>query len=103
MPRILYKPISLAASLAGGALAGALFRRLWKLASGEDEAPKATDSDRGWAEILIAAGLQGAVFAIVRAAVDRGAPAGTRKLTGSWPGDGTGRDDRPQDASGSAA
>ena len=97
MPRILYKPISLAASLAGGALAGALFRRLWKLASGEDEAPKATDSDRGWAEILIAAGLQGAVFAIVRAAV------GTRKLTGSWPGDGTGRDDRPQDASGSAA
>lgn len=103
MPRILYKPISLAASLAGGALAGALFKRLWKLASGEDEAPTATDSDRGWPEILIAAALQGAVFAVVRAAVDRGAAAGTRKLTGSWPGDGTGRDDRSQDESGGAA
>ena len=43
--------------------------------------------DRGWREILLAAALQGAIFAVVRAAVDRSAAEGTRKLTGVWPGD----------------
>ena len=33
------------------------------------------------------AALQGAIFAAVKAAVDRGAAAGTYKLTGVWPGD----------------
>ena len=87
MLKLLYKPVSLAASLAGGAIAGVLFKQMWKLASGEDEAPKATEESRGWGEILVAAALQGAVFAIVKAAVDRGAAEGTRKLTGTWPGE----------------
>ncbi len=99
MLKMVYKPVSLAASIAAGAIGGALFKRLWKLASGEDEAPEATDANRGWAEILVAAALQGAVFAIVRAAVDRGAAEGTRKLTGSWPGDGA----EPGGQSGGAA
>jgi hypothetical protein len=30
--------------------------------------------------------LQGAVFAAVKAAVDRAAATGTQKLTGAWPG-----------------
>jgi hypothetical protein len=30
---------------------------------------------------------QGAVYAVVKAAVDRGAAEGTRKLTGVWPGE----------------
>jgi len=37
--------------------------------------------------ILLAAMLQGAIFALVKAAVDRGAAEGTRRLTGTWPGD----------------
>jgi hypothetical protein len=37
--------------------------------------------------VLTAAALQGAIFAVVQAAVDRGTAAGTRKLTGTWPGD----------------
>ena len=32
-----------------------------------------------------AAALQGAIFAIVKAAVDRASAEGVRKLTGSWP------------------
>jgi hypothetical protein len=32
--------------------------------------------------------LAGAIFALVKAAVDRGAAEGVRKLTGVWPGDG---------------
>jgi len=71
----------------GGVIAGAIFRKVWQLAAGEDEAPQATDAQRSWTEVLIAAALQGAVFAIVKAAVDRGAAEGTRKLTGTWPGD----------------
>jgi hypothetical protein len=31
--------------------------------------------------------LQGAIYAVVKAAVDRGAAEGTRKLTGFWPGE----------------
>ena len=71
----------------GGILAGAIFKRIWKAAAGEDEAPKATDAQSGWREVLVAATLQGAIFALNKAAVDRAATEGTRKLTGVWPGE----------------
>lgn len=87
MNKLIYKPISLGASVLGGVIAGAIFKKVWQLAAGEDETPQATDAQRSWTEVLIAAALQGAVFAIVKAAVDRGAAEGTRKLTGTWPGD----------------
>ena len=86
MIKLLYKPASMMASLAGGMLAGAIFKRVWKLTAGEDEAPEATDAAKGWPEILIAAALQGAIFAVVRALVERLTAAGTRSLTGTWPG-----------------
>ena len=36
---------------------------------------------------LLAATLQGAIFAVVKAAVDRGAAEATRTPIGKWPGD----------------
>jgi hypothetical protein len=87
MIKVLYKPVGMLVSVLGGVLAGAIFKKVWKLAAGEDEAPKATDAQRGWREVLAAAALQGAIFALVKAAVDRGAAEGTRRLTGVWPGD----------------
>lgn len=87
MIKLLYKPASMMASMAGGMLAGLVFKRVWKLAAGEDEAPQATDAGRGWPEILIAAALQGAIFAVVKALVERLAAQGTRSLTGIWPGE----------------
>ena len=87
MIKLLYKPVSITVSVLGGMLAGALFKRVWKAAAGEDEPPKATDIRRGWVEVLIAAALQGAIFALVKAALDRGAAEGTHKLTGFWPGE----------------
>jgi uncharacterized protein YidB (DUF937 family) len=87
MIKLLYKPASMMASLAGGMLASAIFKRVWKLAAGEDEAPEATDAAKGWPEILVAAALQGAIFAVVRALVERLTAAGTRSLTGTWPGE----------------
>jgi Protein of unknown function (DUF4235) len=84
--KIVYKPIGLVGSVLAGAAAGMIFRRVWQAAAGSDTAPRATDERRGWGEILIAAGLQGAIFAVVKAAVDRASATGVRSLTGKWPG-----------------
>jgi hypothetical protein len=96
MIKVFYKPVSVAVSVLGGMIAGAVFKRVWKLAAGEEEAPTATDIRRGWPEVLLAAALQGAIFALVKAALDRGAAEGTRKLTGVWPGE----DSQPEKAQG---
>jgi hypothetical protein len=87
MTRLLYKFMTMVISVLSGMLAGAIFKRVWKLAAGEEEAPTATDVRRGWREVLTAAALQGAIFALVKATVDRATAEGTRKLTGVWPGD----------------
>jgi Protein of unknown function (DUF4235) len=86
MKRVLYRLMSLGLSLLSGLLAGAMFQWTWKLIAREEDAPDATDPRRSWKEILPAAALQGAVFATVRAAVERGAMPSGRKLTGSKPG-----------------
>jgi hypothetical protein len=80
-----YKPVGVLLGLAAGMAAGVIFRRVWKITAGDGEAPSATDEDRRWGEILAAAALQGAIFAVVRAAVDRGGAVGVRRLTGHWP------------------
>jgi hypothetical protein len=85
--KLMYKPLSLAFSVAGGVVAGAVFKRVWKLIADEDEAPKATSRDYGWGSVLAAAALQGAIFAVVKAAIDRGGAHGVRRLTGEWPDD----------------
>ncbi len=84
--KLAYKPVGLVLSMAAGAVAGAVFKQVWKMASGDDDAPNATDEDRGWGEVLIAAAIQGAIFAVVKAAVDRGGATGVRRVTGEWPG-----------------
>ena len=96
MNKFLYKTVSIVVSVLGGMLAGAIFKQVWKLAADEDEAPKATDVRRGWREVLVAATIQGAIFGLVKAALDRGTAEGTRKLTGVWPGE----DSQPDKAEG---
>jgi Protein of unknown function (DUF4235) len=88
MKKLLYKPVGIVTGMLGGMVAGAVFKQVWKAVAGEDEAPRPTDARRGWREALLAAAFHGAIFAVVRAAVDRGAAEGTRKLTGVWPGEG---------------
>ena len=85
MSKIAYKPVGILLGVAAGAIAGFAFKEVWKAVSGDEDAPNATDEDRGWGEILAAAALQGAIFALVKAAVDRGGATGVRKLTGHWP------------------
>ncbi|HEU4427004.1 MAG TPA: DUF4235 domain-containing protein [Pilimelia sp.] len=85
MNKLAYKPVGLLGGIAAGAVAGFIFKQVWKLAAGEDDAPNATDEQRSWGEILIAAAIQGAIFAVVKAAVDRGGATGVKRLTGDWP------------------
>ncbi|MDO0924548.1 DUF4235 domain-containing protein [Streptomyces sp. TG1A-8] len=80
-----YKPVGFVLSWAGGALAGMAFRKAWKIVRHEEDAPDALDPDRGWGEILLAAAVQGAIFAVVRSAVDRTGAKAIARSTGVWP------------------
>jgi hypothetical protein len=84
--KLLYKPFGLLVSVLGGIVAGALFKRVWKVAAHEDEAPNAKDRDRTWREVVAAAAIQGAVFGGVKAVIDRAGATGFARLTGVWPG-----------------
>jgi hypothetical protein len=88
--KLLNRAIGLLVGIVGGMLARSLFKRVWQAVTGEDEAPTPTDARRGWREILLAAALQGAIFAVVQAALDRATAEGTAKLTGEWPGESAG-------------
>jgi len=65
------KATSLGMGMLSGALAAALFKKVWKMTSGQDDAPDADDLERGWTEVLLAAAIQGAIFGLAKAAVHR--------------------------------
>ncbi|MEU9733154.1 DUF4235 domain-containing protein [Streptomyces sp. NPDC048002] len=71
----------------GGTLAGFAFQATWKAIRHEDDAPDPLDKDRGWGEVLLAAALQGAIFAVVRSAVNRTGAKAVERSTGVWPSD----------------
>jgi hypothetical protein len=64
-----------------------VFKQIWKVVAKEDEAPSALQSEYKMREVVLAAAIQGAIFAAVKAAVDRAGARGFTKLTGTWPGD----------------
>ncbi|WP_030194988.1 DUF4235 domain-containing protein [Streptomyces sp. NRRL S-87] len=84
--KLVYRPVGLGIGAVSGMVASALFKQLWPVFGRGDDAPDALDESRSWPEVLLAAGLQGVVFAVVRAGVDRAGAVGVRKLTGTWPG-----------------
>jgi hypothetical protein len=83
----LYKPVGMLAGALGGVLAGLAFKKVWSLVS-DEEAPAPTQADRSWPAILAAAAAEGAIYAIVRAAVNRGTAVAFERATGDWPGEG---------------
>lgn len=85
--KLAYRPVGLVGSLAAGAIASALFKMIWRKAAHKDEAPDALQSEYSLAQVLIAATIQGAIFALVKALIDRGGARGFERLTGEWPGD----------------
>jgi hypothetical protein len=87
MAKVLYAPIGILSGVLGGLIASTIFKQVWKRIAGADDPPTPRQSEYTWKEILAAAALQGAIFSIVKAIVNRGGAKGFERLTGSWPGD----------------
>ena len=85
--KIAYRPIGLIGGLVAGSLSGIVFKQVWKLVAKEEEAPSALQSEYRMREVVLAAAIQGAIFAATKAAVDRAGARGVKQLTGAWPGD----------------
>jgi uncharacterized membrane protein len=88
MGKLFYRVIAAGVGVLGGMAATAIFHRIWRVAT-DEEVPSATDTRRSWPAVLIAAAIDGAIFAVVKAVLDRGTAAAARELMGTWPGDGT--------------
>jgi uncharacterized protein DUF4235 len=86
MNKMMYKALGLLVGVLGGMLASAIVKKVWEFTPGHDEAPESIDTRRSWGEILTAAALQGAIFAVIRAAVERATAASAEKLAGEQPG-----------------
>jgi hypothetical protein len=84
--RILFAPLSIAAGIVAGVLGRQLFELVWGRID-EEEAPEPSQHRTNWGKVLAAAAIQGAIFALVRAATDRGARTALYRFTGLWPGE----------------
>jgi hypothetical protein len=69
--KLAYKPVGLVSGVIGGLIAGQVFGLVWKRVSNEPETPQPLSRDYGTKEVLIAATLQGAIFGLIKTAVDR--------------------------------
>ena len=86
--KILYRPVGLVGSIAAGLVAGQIFKQVWRRATpGTDDPPNPLESEYRLREILLAAAIQGAIFAAVKALFDRGGARAFQRWTGEWPGD----------------
>jgi hypothetical protein len=85
--KLLYKPFGTLLGVLAGVLAGMIFKRAWRAVAHEPDAPDAKDKQRGWAEVVSAAAIEGTVFGAVKAIVDRAGATGFEHVTGVWPGD----------------
>jgi hypothetical protein len=86
--KLLYRPVGIVSSIAGGLIASMLFKQIWRRVSASEDAdpPTALQSEYPFKEILLAAILQGAIFAAVKAVIQRQGAKGFQRMTGEWPG-----------------
>ena len=89
--KLLYKPFGLLIGVLGGRAAATSFNRLWRLIDSEGQAPRATDRDSTWRQVMAASAMRGAVVGVVRAATDRAGATWFAYLTGTWPGNESAR------------
>jgi hypothetical protein len=85
--KLAYQPVGLISSIAAGAVASAIFKMVWRKAAHAEDAPDALQSEYSLGEVLLAAAIQGMIFALVKALIARAGARGFERLTGEWPGD----------------
>lgn len=88
--KVLYRPVGVVSSMAGGMVASAVFKQVWKRVSPStnenSDVPGPLESEYPFKEILLAAVLQGAIYAGVKAVIDRQGARAFQRATGEWPG-----------------
>lgn len=84
--KLLYKPFGIVLGIVSGLLGRRAFTVLWSRID-DAEPPEAKTREATLPKVLTAAALQAAVFATIRAAVDRAGARGWLHLTGVWPGE----------------
>lgn len=87
--KVLYRPWGTITSMAGGLLAGKIFQLVWGRirAGSEGDPPGPLESEYSTQEVLAAAVVQGAIYFLVKAAIQRGGARLFQRWTGEWPGD----------------
>lgn len=81
--KIAYKPLGLVFGVLGGVLANIAFGQVWKRISDAPTPPNATDEDYSTREVLLAGLLQGALFGLIRTAIDRAGMRGVQRFLAS--------------------
>jgi Protein of unknown function (DUF4235) len=86
--KVLYRPIGLAGSIAGGLVAGVIFKQVWRRAAPGDKSdpPKPLETEYAFKEILIASAVQGVIYSVVKTIIDRQGARLFERWTGEWPG-----------------
>ena len=84
--KLLYKPFGLILGILGGLLGKQLFDFVWTRID-DKEPPEATTQEAQWSKVLLTAALEGMIFKVTRAAVDRQGARAWYYLTGAWPGE----------------
>ena len=76
-------------SVLAGLVAGQVFKQVWKHATpgDQEDAPKALESEYNLREVLVAALVQGAIFAAVKALLNRGGARAFERWAGERPRD----------------
>ena len=83
---IIYKPIGLVLGVIGGILGRQAFNQIWQRVD-DEEPPEPTTRDRPLPRIMLAVGMQAAIFALVRMTIQRTGARIWRHLFGVWPGE----------------
>lgn len=84
--KLLYKPFGIILGIIAGILGRQAFNVVWSKID-DQEPPEATTEEAPLAKVILATALQGAIFATVRATVNRAGAKGYAHLTGVWPGE----------------
>ena len=91
MSKLLFIPVRVLGVRVAGLVGKRLFAALWSLTDTR-EAPDPKQRDVPWRTVIAVLVLQGAIFNAVRGIVDRALRQGFSKVTGSWPGDESGKE-----------
>lgn len=83
---IIYKPFGITLGILSGLFAKRIFEWIWSKVDEEDP-PEANTEEVSWPKLLAAAAMQGIVFKVVRAFVDRATAKSFAYFTGIWPGE----------------